>query len=41
VTGAPKLLAADGTRLAGDADYGPLRGDGPARRARTSTTTSG
>jgi cell wall-associated NlpC family hydrolase len=28
VTGAPKLLAADGTRLAGDADYGPLRSDG-------------
>jgi cell wall-associated NlpC family hydrolase len=28
VSGAPRTLAADGTRLAGDADYGPLRSDG-------------
>lgn len=27
-TGAPTLLAPDGTRLAGDADYGPLLSDG-------------
>ena len=28
IAGAPDLLAADGSRVAGDADYGPLRSDG-------------